>query len=212
MNEGNYSQVLYAEDQEMFDFNFIKNLSLKIGIKRSAPEPNVLTGNEERDSLWHYLTGDLEIKTGKDKQYAIGMFDLGWKELTSPAGNLLGEITEAERTYEQTRDNLSKSEAEEVEHQAESVILVRKWGESDFAKIDEEKLSKIGVEVEPILNLALSQKARVLRAQRQLALQTTHEYYRDYTDLRERLKGRPPISEVEQELPFFWTEMRRVLR
>ena len=24
MNEGNYSQVLYAEDQEMFDFNFIK--------------------------------------------------------------------------------------------------------------------------------------------------------------------------------------------
>ena len=32
MNKGNYSQVLYAEDQEMFDFNFIKNRSLKIGI------------------------------------------------------------------------------------------------------------------------------------------------------------------------------------
>ena len=50
MNKGNYSQALYDEDQEMFDFNFIKNLSLKIGIKRSAPEPNVLTANEERDS------------------------------------------------------------------------------------------------------------------------------------------------------------------
>ena len=113
-----------------------------------------MTGNEKRDSLWHYLIGDLEIKTAKDKQYAIGMFDLGWGQLTSPAGNLLGEIAEVERTYEQTRDNLSKSEAEEVEHQAESVILVKKWGESDFAKVDEEKLGKIGVEVEPILHLA----------------------------------------------------------
>ena len=58
----------------------------------------------------------------------------------------------------------------------------------------------------------LSQRATALRAQRQLALQTPYDDHYDYTDLRERLKSRPPISEVEQELPYFWVEMRSVLR
>ena len=125
---------------------------------------------------------------------------------------LEGDISKAERDYQETRNELSEREAEEVERLAESVVWIRKWGKRDFAKVDEEKLAELGSAINPVMHLALSQRAIVLRAQRQLAIQTPHDYHNDYTDLRGKLESRPPISEIEQELPHLWVIMRQVLK
>ena len=196
----------------MIDINIIKNLSLKFRFKRPKPETEYQYGNEERDSLWNYLTSDLKIKTSRDREYAVRMFGLGWDQLTANCFNLEGEISKAESDYGEARNKISEQEAEEVERLAESVVWIRKWGKTDFAKIDEDKLAELGYEIKPQMHLALSQRAIMLRAQRQLAIQTPSQSHADYTDLRERLKERPGIAELEQELPYFWMKMRHVLR
>ena len=183
-----------------------------MGSKGPSQKPNTNTETRRGDSLWHYLTSDLKIKTSRNTQYAVGMFGLGWQQLTANCANLEGEISKAERDYQETRNKLSEREAEEVERLAESVVWIRKWGKRDFAKVDEEKLAELGSPINPAMHLALSQRAIILRAQKQLAIQTPHDYHNDYTDLRGKLKSRPPISEIEQELPYFWVEMRRILR
>ena len=116
----------------MIDINLIKNLSLKFGFKRPKPETEYQYGDEERDSLWHYLTSDLKIKTSRNRQYAVGMFGLGWQQLTANCANLEGEISKAERDYQETRNKLSEREAEEVERLAESVVWIKEVGKDGF--------------------------------------------------------------------------------
>ena len=69
----------------------------------------------------------------------------------------------------------------------------------------------MGANETPTFHRALSLKAKAERAERQIAIQLAAGNHMNYGALRKRLKSRPPIREVELELPYFWQELRRKL-
>ena len=188
----------------MFDFQFVKNICARIDFRRQVY--NIRLGGEGADSggLWSYITQGLSIDTGLKRRYASGMFDLGYFQLTASCNNLRGEMESAHDSYLECVDGLSTAEILGIDEIATRAIVV----EGDQAKINHVMLARAGEDVSPQVHRAMSYRARGLRAERQMALSVPHDYYTDYTKLRRQLKTRPPIDEIEQDLPFFWRQLR----
>ena len=189
----------------MFDVNLVKLknlLTLVFVLNGRHTETNHKPADP--DGLWDFITQGLNINTNSKQLHARNMFALGNTQLTAPCNNLRGEMESAYDGYLESIDDLSTAEIRRIDEVATEAIVATIRG----VTIDQDMLFAAGNGLAPQAHRALSYKVRELRAGRQLAVLIPHDYHRDYTDLRRRLRTRPPIHEVEQDLPSFWQRLR----
>ena len=195
----------------MFRFNVIEKLSFIFSFGRPQHEQNWRRIEHDPEGHWDYVTQGLEIRTSKQWEFAVLMYQLGLFQLTATCNNLEAEFNDAQAKYKEAVVGLADFEIEHVKRVARESVTVRCWGTSSHAQIDKQFLMKAADQGKPQVHKAISWLAVALRAEKQIAIQIPTGYHRDYGDLRTRLKSQPSIQEVELELPFFWQEMRCTL-
>ena len=129
---------------------------------------------------------------------------IGLRTINPFCNNLEGAKEEAICAYRETINGLTTEQINHIKVVGTNAVYMQ----NGTARINDEYLMNTGLNESPQVHKAMSYRTRLLRAERQLALQIPKDYHRDYTELRKLIKARTPIKEIEQELPSFWIKLR----
>ena len=152
-------------------------------------------------TLLDYLTSGMPLKRKIHRELCHGYYKIGLREFDHPSNNRYGLIEKTRQDMDALRDGISSEELERAEGLG---IEKARASEKDLPKINM-GIGRLSSAAQIYASHAATEEELKLSIARDIGLGIP---ITDYTEVKNRLAERPPLSQVINDLPIPWQKIR----